>query len=315
MIKKLFILSLLFVSLPVYAATFNKDLSYGMTGNADVITLQTQLTQEGFYTGPVSGNFFGLTRQAVAKYQSAHNLPTTGYVGPKTRAELAKGFSKIVQTSQTTQTSQKQTFTTPGGTVIDQNGNVISAPSNTTAVTVDDKAIGQAYFDSKNTCIGLSGIQYTSCVTYAFGKAANTSIQNPTTSASQSAPTSQARIDIISPIAGKGLGPRLDPTTGVDLGYVSSPTVQNESNYIVLGAILYNDDGSVNNTATMTITATDSTQNKVLQGTGDVMKIYPNGELRQVYGYTYSYDFHTSGQHTITFSANGIQKSVTVMVK
>lgn len=120
-----------------------------------------------------------------------------------------------------------------------------------------------------------------------------------------SAPVSQARIEIMNPIPTKGLGRQ----------HVASSTVQNEDNYVVLGAIVYDAEGKVDKTAVVTISATDDTQNKVENGSGELVTIYTDGVKEQVYGYVYSYDFKTAGDHTITFSANGLSKEVVINAK
>jgi len=56
---------------------------------SEVPQLQQRLTDEGFYTGPISGVFDKATQTAVKAYQSAHPpLRVDGIVGPKTRAVL-----------------------------------------------------------------------------------------------------------------------------------------------------------------------------------------------------------------------------------
>ena len=71
--------------------SFNTSLSYGMKNNADVVRLQQYLTAQGFYSGPVTGNYLTLTRSAVQKFQSANGLPSTGYFGPLSRAKVNSG--------------------------------------------------------------------------------------------------------------------------------------------------------------------------------------------------------------------------------
>ncbi|MCE9585619.1 peptidoglycan-binding protein [Candidatus Nomurabacteria bacterium] len=66
--------------------SFNKNLSYGMKNNPDVARLQTFLQQQGYYNGPVSGNYFTLTQQAVRSFQVKNNIsPASGYFGTMTR--------------------------------------------------------------------------------------------------------------------------------------------------------------------------------------------------------------------------------------
>ncbi len=68
---------------------FQRNLSFGMRGDANVSQLQKFLTDNAYYTGPVNGNFFALTKEAVIKYQKANNIvPATGYFGPMTRASI-----------------------------------------------------------------------------------------------------------------------------------------------------------------------------------------------------------------------------------
>jgi len=70
---------------------FTRDLSYHDRGN-DVKQLQIRLKQEGFFTLNPSGVFGPATLNAVDDYQRAYNLPTTGYVGSRTRRELNGGW-------------------------------------------------------------------------------------------------------------------------------------------------------------------------------------------------------------------------------
>lgn len=121
-------------------------------------------------------------------------------------------------------------------------------------------------------------------------------------------------IKIISPIQGKGLGKRIDTTTGADVGFRVSPTypeLQDESNYIELGLLCTDDDGNVDDKSTVEVVATDSSQNKTMVGTGAIVKIYNDrGEGVQTYYYPFHYEFKTAGKHIITFTCNGLSESV-----
>ena len=68
---------------------FRRDLSYGTTGS-DVRALQLRLRAERMYpkNGPISDYFGSITLAAVKRYQRAHHIPATGFLGPKTRARL-----------------------------------------------------------------------------------------------------------------------------------------------------------------------------------------------------------------------------------
>ena len=68
---------------------FTKTLQNNSRGN-DVIELQKRLTQEGIYSGPITGYFGSLTLAAVKNYQKKNGIETVGIVGPKTRNSLNK---------------------------------------------------------------------------------------------------------------------------------------------------------------------------------------------------------------------------------
>ncbi len=68
--------------------SFGGYLRQGDTSDA-VRELQERLRAEGFFTYPVSTGFFGpITFAAVQAYQSAHGVPSTGFVGSLTIASL-----------------------------------------------------------------------------------------------------------------------------------------------------------------------------------------------------------------------------------
>ncbi len=62
---------------------FTKKLQRGSTG-AKVKQLQTRLTELGFYTGPVSGNYMNQTRDAVSAFQQHNALTVDGITGEET---------------------------------------------------------------------------------------------------------------------------------------------------------------------------------------------------------------------------------------
>ena len=66
---------------------FTRFLTYGSTGS-DVIELQQILTDLGFYTGAIGGNYGYLTQSAVRRYQASNGLQQTGNVGLSTRNVL-----------------------------------------------------------------------------------------------------------------------------------------------------------------------------------------------------------------------------------
>lgn len=69
------------------AAEFSKNLSYGLTNNLEVKRLQEFLISKGYLEeGFNTGNYYGLTRDAIKKFQKDHNItPLNGQFGSKTR--------------------------------------------------------------------------------------------------------------------------------------------------------------------------------------------------------------------------------------
>jgi hypothetical protein len=74
--------------------TFTKPLYYGLRLDPEVKALQKALTTLGLYSGPQTGNFFGLTVEAVKKFQQKYGISAIGRVGPGTRTKLNELFSK-----------------------------------------------------------------------------------------------------------------------------------------------------------------------------------------------------------------------------
>jgi len=85
--RKFFISVVLFFPLSAAAAdlSFERNLYYGMENDASVKILQEFLTENGYYKGPITGNFFGLTEEGVKKFQQSKGIDTTGYFGPLSR--------------------------------------------------------------------------------------------------------------------------------------------------------------------------------------------------------------------------------------
>jgi peptidoglycan hydrolase-like protein with peptidoglycan-binding domain len=75
---------------------FNKDLKYGMTNNNDIKKLQECLAYLKLFPNRTefTGNFYGLTLKGVIAFQVLNSItPSTGLVGPTTRAKLNELFS------------------------------------------------------------------------------------------------------------------------------------------------------------------------------------------------------------------------------
>lgn len=80
---------------------FTTDFGLGDSGT-DVTELQKILIAEGLLKIETPTGYFGpLTESAVKQYQAAHGItPQSGYVGPKTRAELNKGTTPTLTDEQ-----------------------------------------------------------------------------------------------------------------------------------------------------------------------------------------------------------------------
>lgn len=79
---------LLLPSLTMALEPFNKDLRYGMVKNEEVKRMQEFLRNEGLYTGPITGNYYALTRDAVRKYQKNNGIKVTGLFDKVTRSKV-----------------------------------------------------------------------------------------------------------------------------------------------------------------------------------------------------------------------------------
>lgn len=91
--KKAIFLGALLLIPSVSLAAFDVNLKYGSKGDT-VIELQEFLTDQGVYSGPITGNFYSLTRAAVKRFQIAENItPSAGYFGPISRARAKEILS------------------------------------------------------------------------------------------------------------------------------------------------------------------------------------------------------------------------------
>ena len=94
--KKFLIPIFLFSFFPAFsfAAVFDRDLYFGLRGDAGVTKLQEFLRGQGVYSGPVTGGFFSLTQGGVLLFQSREGLPLTGAFDTVTRARANSIISR-----------------------------------------------------------------------------------------------------------------------------------------------------------------------------------------------------------------------------
>lgn len=112
--KKYLIVLLLTVPFLTSAQVFDRDLFYGMRGNEQVKEMQEFLADKGFYSGPITGNFFSLTLTGVKKFQITHGItPASGYFGLKTRVKANAILSGAVAESAGRAVHEKETIISP----------------------------------------------------------------------------------------------------------------------------------------------------------------------------------------------------------
>lgn len=112
-----------------------------------------------------------------------------------------------------------------------------------------------------------------------------------------SAPVSQARIEIINQ----------SNHHRIEDNHVATTSEGNldDDNVMDIAAIVYDDNGSIVTTGKIQITTTDSSQDTTT---------FARNVNGQIY-FPFEYIFRTVGDNTVTFSMNGITKSVTVTAK
>jgi len=75
---------------------FHKNLYFGLRSNSDVVILQNFLRERGFFNLESSGNYLGVTREAVRKFQITNDIkPASGFFGPLTRAVANNAMGKL----------------------------------------------------------------------------------------------------------------------------------------------------------------------------------------------------------------------------
>lgn len=104
--KIVFAVAAFSVAIPFLASaascpTLSRNLSFGARGQ-DVVELQNFLIEQNLLGAGNNTGYFGrLTKAAVIKFQIRRNLPSTGLVGPLTRAAIAKICTNIDSTKNT----------------------------------------------------------------------------------------------------------------------------------------------------------------------------------------------------------------------
>lgn len=89
-----------------------RNLSLNKQGN-DVQSLQTRLTELGYYTGRISGTYGKLTKAAVQAFQSANGLTADGIAGIKTQTKMYSTAAVSAAAAATGTTAGTTATTTP----------------------------------------------------------------------------------------------------------------------------------------------------------------------------------------------------------
>lgn len=93
----IFLLTLALISPASATELFQKDLKYGTTNNSEVKKLQQYLKDKNYYSGPISGNYYSLTRTALMKLQKSYGLKQTGKFDSVTRNRLNKTLALMIE--------------------------------------------------------------------------------------------------------------------------------------------------------------------------------------------------------------------------
>lgn len=94
--KFLMLISFLYLFPASALAAFERDLYFGLRGDAEVAKMQEFLRGQDVYDGPATGNFFTQTLKGVKRFQEREGIsPSAGYFGPLTRAKANALFPTL----------------------------------------------------------------------------------------------------------------------------------------------------------------------------------------------------------------------------
>lgn len=161
--KLLFVIVLMFIVLPITAqASFDNNIRYGTKNSDFVREIQEFLTDQGLYSGPISGNFYTLTLKAVKTFQNRERItPANGYWGLATRSranELVKpdenaADEESLQSGENAPISGNDVaIRFPDGSTYNSNGKQLSKPTT-------DPATNPIGFVQPDFCNNIAGPQ------------------------------------------------------------------------------------------------------------------------------------------------------------
>jgi len=121
---KKIIIAIILLLAPFFAsASIDKNLSYGMKNDSDVMELQEFLTVDGCYNGLTRGNFLSLTLKGVKCFQTKHHdeisalagyfIKSSGFVGSGTRTFINQKLEEELADSNAEAAQEGTTPCTP----------------------------------------------------------------------------------------------------------------------------------------------------------------------------------------------------------
>ena len=135
----------LFVAVPLARAAtiFENNLYYGITGSDEVIRLQEFLTEQGVYTGPITGNFYSLTKKAVIAFQVAHGINGSGYFGPLTKTKANQLLGQVMEESGTPVATPSNPSSTANGFIASLSAQIANLQEQLNVMRAQQTAIQQ----------------------------------------------------------------------------------------------------------------------------------------------------------------------------
>lgn len=97
-VSLLLIILVLIMSVPVSASGYSRTMQFTHKG-ADVLDLQTNLKQMGYYNFNLDGIYGKITENAVIKFQIDHGIRIDGIAGPETQRTLKNDSMSKKETS------------------------------------------------------------------------------------------------------------------------------------------------------------------------------------------------------------------------
>lgn len=241
----------------------------------EVIELQEFLISHNFLKGEPTGNFYSLTRNAVIAYQKSINVTASGFVGSLTRTQINSTLAVADIISNTAEVSETKKVTPPVDTSKEVN-----------------EPVQKHVNEQQNTTQVTNQVAPT--IVPSQPQVQIQKVQGP------------AEISIQSNVCNLS-GTNLKTTYNLE----SLLSNGNTDGRIVMNAYVLTQEKqnyySDNPSDVMTITTSNHINDKTLNGSGNTSPC----------GYYYPYELYVTatGTYTITYSLQGLEKTVTITVQ